>query len=243
MRLLLSGEGSSDIGRCPDADPRTTTDFDPGPMAWLVDQIVEEQIGSGSLALGLAHGLSEARLNRVCKRLKPMSLRGKKRRPETGYYYRNARGLAKVALELGEALDEDVVSVLFRDADGTQSAGRGDWASKWQSMMDGFAVEGFECGVPMIPKPKSEAWLLCALRPHQAYHNCATLESASGNDRAVNSLKMQLATALGYRPTADDLAELVRSRTVDAQRLRMPAFQAFRDRLIEAIASTETELR
>ena len=44
-------------------------------------------------------------------------------------------------------------------------------------MLDGFAEENFSRGVPMIPKPKSEAWIICALRSNP-YEGCESLESA-----------------------------------------------------------------
>jgi len=59
----------------------------------------------------------------------------------------------------------------------------------------GFKIEKFDRGVAMIPKPKSEAWLLCALR-NKAYENCQKLEDRSGNDDSPNSLKKEL-DALG----------------------------------------------
>jgi len=43
-------------------------------------------------------------------------------------------------------------------------------------------------GVAMIPKPKSEAWLLCALK-NKPYESCEKLEDRSGNDDSPNSLK------------------------------------------------------
>ncbi|MCF7978993.1 MAG: hypothetical protein K9L82_13440 [Chromatiaceae bacterium] len=235
MRFLLSGEGPTDMGRCTIGQRCEADDFEPGPMAWLVDQIAEARLGFGSIELGLVHGLSEQGLDALAKGLKPLSLRGKKRRAETSYYYRNARALAKAAAVLGAERNDLIVAVLFRDADGTQSAGRGDWQYKWQSMLDGFAAEGFTHGVPMLPKPKSEAWLLCALKPDQPYQHCSGLEAASGNDRSPNSLKAQLAAALGYEPSASDLSHLVQCRKVDAFRITMTSFVEFRDRLERVI--------
>lgn len=41
MLILVSGEGPTDLGRCLGADPCEGDAFQPGPMAWLVDQIAE----------------------------------------------------------------------------------------------------------------------------------------------------------------------------------------------------------
>lgn len=128
------------MGRYPREDHCEGDEFEPGPMAWLVDQIAAARLGVWQHRAG-AGALLEWGLERRAKALKPLSLRGKKRRPETSYYYRNARGLAKAAAALGADSDDLIVAVLFRDADGTQSAGRGDWRSEWQSMLDGFAAD------------------------------------------------------------------------------------------------------
>ncbi|MCB2262781.1 MAG: hypothetical protein LGR52_07575 [Candidatus Thiosymbion ectosymbiont of Robbea hypermnestra] len=235
MRFLLSGEGPSDIGRCIGADPCVGDTFEPGPMAWLLDQVVEVRLHFSAIGLNLIHALSEQLLQKTAKKLKPPSLRGRKRPAETAYYFRNARALAKVARELGSEWGDEVIAVLFRDADGTQSTGRDDWESKWRSMIDGFAYEGFPRGVPMIPKPKSEAWLLCALKPNQPYEHCDALEHESGNDAAPSPLKAQLEEALGKRPTSVVLSEQVRDHKVEAARIRMESFNRFRERLEEVL--------
>ena len=110
--------------------------------------------------------------------------------------YNNARALALLA---GELEAEDLVVVLFRDGDGTVTSDRQEWAQKSQSMLDGFAVEGLTTGLPILPKPKSEAWWLCALRDD--YQNCQHLEDESGNDASPNSLKSQIEAYLGEPAT------------------------------------------
>jgi len=139
------------------------------------------------------------------------------------------RILSRIAKEQASARNDDVVAVLFRDADGTASAGRGLWEDKWQSMLAGFDEEGFDRGVPMIPKPKSEAWLICALK-ERPYQHCNDLEDRSGNDKSPKSLKKELAKLLGEKVTPELLCDKVRTR-VDMNRITMPSFQAFRTRL------------
>ena len=85
--------------------------------------------------------------------------------------------------------------------------------------------------IPMLPNPKSEAWLLCALKPNQPYQHCAQIEDESGNDAGLDALKSQLERALGEPPTATLLAELVREGRVDAARIEMASFVRFRERL------------
>jgi hypothetical protein len=100
-------------------------------------------------------------------------------------------------------------------------------------MLDGFDEEEFPNGVPMIPKPKSEAWLICALKKH-AYQNCQALEARSGNDNSPHSLKDELAEILGEEVTPELLCEKVRNQ-VNINRINMPSFRAFRERLEEVL--------
>ena len=54
----------------------------------------------------------------------------------------------------------------------------------------------------MIPKPKSEAWLICALK-RDPYQVCERLEARSGNDQSPNSLKRELEQLLGIKPSRE----------------------------------------
>ncbi len=229
MHLLVSGEGPTDMGRCMVTDPCDGAEFEPGPMAWMVDQITEASLGFLSLEVGLIRYISETGLSHIAKRLRPRKLPGKRRPRETAGYYKAARALAQCARSWGEETGDEVVAVLFRDADGTQSAGRGHWQDKWDAVVTGFKVESFDAGVPMIPKPKSEAWLLCALKQNQPYQHCDAIENESGNDRSPNSLKQQLRDVLGQDVTRKLLADKVRSREVNLFRIDMPSFLAFKE--------------
>jgi hypothetical protein len=238
--FLLSGEGPTDIGDCgAPAAVCVMPAFAPGPMCVIIDQVVEAMFSYSivdSDACGcvskrvLAERASEFKAAR-----KSLGLPGAKTRKETRYYFNNARVLARIAAEHQAAGKTPVIPILFRDHDGTASAGRGVWAHKWQSMLDGFAEERCERGVPMIPNPKSEAWLLCGMKP-EPYQNCEALEEASGNDASHNSLKKQLGDAIGDAGR-EDLVELVRNRRVDIGRIVMPSFQKFRARLEQVLTS------
>ena len=204
-------------------------------MAWLVDQIADASLGYALLPLGLMYFIAKSRISEVSRRLQPATLAGRKRKQETAYFFRNARALAQLAQELSMGKNDEVIAVLFRDADRTRSTVGAEWEDKRDSMLHGFAFEGFHKGVPMVPKPKSEAWLLCALKKIEPYRHCGRIELESGNDNAPNSLKAQLAAALGGEPTAARLAELVRAGEVDASRIDMPSFIAFKARLEECL--------
>lgn len=239
MHLLLSGEGPSDIGVCyPAAEACSVEAFKPGPMAWLVDQWVErvQDYEFSHLHAGLVTFVSKQHLagNRPGPTKKGMRLRGKKTRSETGYYFNNARALAQCAKELAAEIGDDVIAVLFRDSDGTASAGRGDWQTKYDSVLQGFEAEGFPHGVAMIPRPKSEAWLLCALKPESPYQHCAALEQASGNDDSPNALKKQLDAALQGQTSAEELAETAKAGNIQWENIDMPSLGVFKHR-VEAV--------
>ena len=239
MYFLLSGEGVTDLGLCLDgASACVGSSYKHGPMTIVADQIVEEKHGYSFLE-GEHYGYvskhvlteraSELKVNRKSPRLP-----GKKQKKETQYFYSNARVFAKIALEKQIEVDDDVAAILFRDSDGTASAGRGLWEDKRKSMLDGFDEEGFERGVPMIPKPKSEAWIICAVKPNP-YQACESLEERSGNDDSPNSLKKELKEILGEDATREVLNPMLSDRTIDINRIDMPSLRAFRDRLEEVL--------
>ena len=238
MYFLFSGEGPTDLGLCAtDTDMCEGEAYNHGPMTIIVDQIVEKKHGYSLLGTEHCGFVSKQVLADRAAELKairkPECLPGKKTKKETAYFFKNARVLARIAIERQDEVQDDVVAVLFRDSDGTASAGRGPWPDKRKSMKDGFNREGFLKGVPMIPKPKSEAWVLCALK--NQYQGCKALEDRSGNDNSPNSLKKELKEHLGTLPTRQELCEMVTDRTIDFQRIDMPSFGEFQRRLEEVI--------
>ncbi|NNM84382.1 MAG: hypothetical protein HKL96_01290 [Phycisphaerales bacterium] len=243
MRWFLSGEGASDLG------VESARGFKPGPMALLLAKMATK--------LGESLGFNEdadfeyvhkARLGEEAAGMpaakKSIRLPGLKKKKETGYFFNNARALARIAKRYQADNGDAIVAVLFRDADGTASAGRGNWQDKYNSMLHGFAQERLDTGVAMLPKPKSEAWLLCALRANP-YQNCAGLENRSGNDASPNSLKgelAQLASALDVVHLAVDVVQWscqkIESGDVDPEKINMPSFTAFRNALKSALQPT-----
>jgi hypothetical protein len=98
-------------------------------------------------------------------------------------------------------------------------------------MIRGFHDEGFERGVPMIPKPKSEAWIICAVK-NTPYQGCDALEKRSGNDKSPKALKDELTEILGVLPSREMLCDMVNNGTIDNNRIHMPSFKAFRRDLL-----------
>jgi hypothetical protein len=231
MIFLLSGEGPTDIGVCvAEAALCEPADFAPGPMVLLVDQVVESHWGYSILESEAVRFVSESQVVAGAGELKAakksIRLPGAKVQKETRYFFNTARLLARIAKQVESEAECEVVAVLFRDSDGTASAGRGMWDDKRQSMLDGFREEGFERGIPMVPKPKSEAWLICALK-EQPYQNCEALEARSGNDDSPNSLKKEVAEILNEDVDHELLVQVFEDRNVRFDRINMPGFKAF----------------
>ena len=224
MFLLLSGEGPTDIG---------TSNEAVGPMSKFVDRWISRRSEYSLLESSAYRIISENELTSRTKQLKPRSRRGKKAPIETAYYYKNARALARILHEESQSQNWDIkemIPVLFRDTDNTASSGRGEWKNKWDSIINGFLAEKVETGVPMVPKPKSEAWLICALR--NKYQHCAALENESGNDRSPNNLKKQLEEHLGEPATRNLINDKVDQGKIDINRIKdMPSLNKFKERL------------
>lgn len=243
MIVVLSGEGLTDLGGCANAQGVCSgEEFSPGPMCVLLNQLLQEPLGYSLLGTtpDAFHFISETALIERARRRKANPREflapGTKRERETGYFAANAwdLGIAAKALERN---DEIAIAILFRDNDTTRSSAPTAWRTKWDSMLSGFKRAAFERGVPMLPNPKSEAWLMCAAKP-QPFQHCAALEDLPGNDDAPNSIKDQLAVALGGRRSAQELCDWLTEHPFEINgACAMPSFAAFYQRLQEAARS------
>jgi hypothetical protein len=206
-------------------------------MSWFVDQLIESFQGFefSHIESDCVGFVSEAYLaeNKAPPSQKAR-LPGKKKPPETQYYFENARALAIAAQLKSEQIGDKVIAVLFRDSDGTASARRGDWANKRNSILAGFAVENYPYSVAMLPKPKSEAWLLCAVKA-PSYQHCEQLEDEGGNDSSQRPLKDQLSGVLQGSDSAEQLNDMIRGHEIDVHRINMPSFNAFKDNLRQVV--------
>lgn len=230
MFFLLSGEGPTDLGQCCQGkDICIGVDYQHGPLAIFVDRLVMRRHRYSPLESGhigfVSKSVHAKRVSEV-KRSKSVSLPGSKRDKETLYFYNNARLLAKIAIEREKELRDTVIAILFRDSDGTASADRGLWRNQYEAIIAGFLTEKFSRGVAMLPKPKSEAWILCAVK--NGYLHCHGLEERSGNDHSPNSLKAELESLLGQPATSTVLCEMIDDGKIDCLRLDMPSFSTFR---------------
>jgi len=126
--FLFSGEGPTDLGVCEnDADECDGEDFKHGPMAVLVNLLFEAVRRNSFLDSGHCGFVSKRELVNRASALKGASqvprLPGKKGEKETAYFYRNARAFAACAKERESRVSAPVIAGLFRDSDGTASAG------------------------------------------------------------------------------------------------------------------------
>jgi len=237
MFFLVSGEGKTDIGQCSFGQSRCAgSKFQPGPMGLILDRLLEELINYSPLDTQALEFVSKNEITQYREK-RSLHLPSKKHEMETAYFFRNAYYLARMAKQKRMAENgAPVAAVLFHDADGTRSQRRGNFELKWNAMMDGFAAEDFNHGVPMLPNPKSEAWLLCALREDRS-HNCAALESTlSGNDKAPNPAKAQLEKVLAERgKTTSDLNDMIQDGSLDPGVIDMPSFHRFKNRLTSVV--------
>lgn len=237
MYIVLSGEGPSDLGVSM-----------PGPISWLINGYIEVRLGYSILdSSGSSFFVPEGTLAKIAKSL-PTHFRGKKADAsgmgsETRYYYKNARALGIWIRQ--QNFDAPVLALLFRDADGTASSGRGEWIAKRRSMARGFEDEGISGGIPVVPKPKSEAWLLCALK--YSYTDCHKIESeASGNDKSPKSLKGQLDSVLLEKYSTsfdrDFISSLIRDGHIEFARLEMRSASLVRKDLDAALTTITLKL-
>lgn len=215
---------------------RYGSEYSAGPMAVVTNQLVQSYQGYELDYLqnaSLCQFVSEHDL----EDLEESSPRfpGKKKNKHL-YFMRNAEVLGMKAKEIEAETGDSVVTVLFRDCDGTRSDKAGLWKEKVDSMEMGFERVGYERGVPMVPKPKSEAWLICALKEN-AYQHCTALENRSGNDKSPNNVKDELKAICNGNDTAPDIVDKIEDGTIDCFRIDMPSFNDYKSKLEQVVLS------
>ncbi len=227
MHLVLSGEGNSDLGFF----SVYNNEFIGGSMYFIVDRLIEKEhdFSYYSAKEEMITFIPKVELTKLTRKLPPFT--GKKGLKGTAYFTNNAIALARIAKKRAKELNDDVVAILFRDSDGTLSTSKGMWEEKVASIENGFKIEKFNRGVAMVPKPKSEAWLICALKD-KFYENCQKLEERSGNDDSPNSLKSELKS---FGLSNDKINEMIQNGKIDIDKIDMPSFNYFTKRLRELL--------
>lgn len=240
--VYLTGEGKSDIGYRDYA----TGEFVPREMTHLAMAVLRKQLSDAVETE--QRFLSESELSALVRssersKRQPvltarLTLESSKESKFPGLWFR--------ASIFAEHAKKDVVeggakraAILFTDADGTHSKPSQLWRAKFEAILNGFTEVGFTSGIPMVPQPKSEAWLLGYYQKnmgngHCAYQNCERFEKLAGNDDAhpKNSAKHILDGLLeGAIP---DSAELL---AVEWERVKMPSLEQFISRMHEVVGT------
>lgn len=244
MIILLSGEGPTDLGHCdlsiPSCSNEVSGKFIFGVLTYIIDSIFFSKMRYS--LIDTPDSIHFIHKSVLCEKVKSssggrklMNMRGAKKLPETNYYFNNARSLGMLALDLQKEKDCPVIAILFRDSDGTRSASNNDWKVKNDSIISGFTSSGCQTGVPMLAKPKSEAWLLAACKDNP-YTHCHLLEEESGNDNGINALKDQLSARIGGH-SAQELNDWIMSITYDYATVasQMPSFNSFYQRFLSVL--------
>ena len=147
IEIVISGEGNSDVGH---RDMRSSQ-FVWGPITHLTHNI-----------LYFFHKYDVQFHFRPRYELKryPITLKGKKKKEKLSA----GKGHSNLAYKLAcIAQEKDAhLAILMRDADNRT------FKEVYEEIEGGFEAAKFERGVPAVPVPKSEAWLICCLDPHRS---------------------------------------------------------------------------
>ncbi|AWD69132.1 MULTISPECIES: hypothetical protein [Acinetobacter] len=229
--ILVTGEGGSDMGGSNNSHSISSgASYNLGPMALLAVRLLQKIIPdwnednidfqSPNNWITCISGNELARQAKGVRKHRP-STKLKKGFVE---HANRATTMAGYAKDNGHQL-----AFYFHDTD------KCDFDDLHQSIMLGFnGIEGVH-GIPMIPKPTSEAWLICSQK-QDPYAHCTALEiELSGNDAASdeNAPKKVLARLLGQEATTEQQYEMVAG--IDITRIDMPSYNQFKTDLTTAI--------
>lgn len=246
MLFLLSGEGATDMGKkYPHTQaPVALEDWYVGPMACFVNELCKqpaclgEDVFASSCEQHKVFFVDEGGLGTWAEELRTQRKRLVGLGRGCHEHVALAYALAAKAKVLSAEKHVPVIAVFFRDGDRSASHSRDRYDNLRESMKNGFARADFAYGVAMIPNPKSEAWLLCALK-NNPYQDCDALENESGNDNSPYSLKKQLEERLTVQNRSscrEHLVELIQDSIIEPLRIDMPSFKNFRTDFESAVS-------
>lgn len=233
--ILVTGEGSSDMGGSNNGHSISSgASYNLGPMALLAVRLLRNilptwnedylDFQSPTDWITCISGNELARQAKTVRKHRP----SKKLKKGFIEHANRATTMAGYAKDNGHQL-----AFYFHDTD------KSDFTDLHQSITFGFVgVDGVR-GIPMIPKPTSEAWLICG-RKSDPYGHCATLETQlSGNDAASaqNAPKKVLAQLLGLEEGVEPTTEqqYAEAELIDVTRINMPSYNQFKTDLTTAI--------
>ena len=229
--ILVTGEGGSDMGGSNNSHSISSgASYNLGPMALLAVRLLQKIIPdwnednidfqSPNNWITCISGNELARQAKGVRKHRP-STKLKKGFVE---HANRATTMAGYAKDNGHQL-----AFYFHDTD------KCDFDDLHQSIMHVFNGNEGVHGIPMIPKPTSEAWLICSQK-QDPYAHCTALEiELSGNDAASdeNAPKKVLARLLGQEATTEQQYEMVAG--IDITRIDMPSYNQFKTDLTTAI--------
>jgi hypothetical protein len=237
--VIVSGEGPSDLGGSRSGEALSyNCDFQKGPFFELIYRMLIKYLPSWNSELFetnplatayVSHGYLSQQAKNIAKGKGKFKFAGKSSHKNNAGKFKQSRELAKLAT--GNSFQ---LAIYFHDTDGN-NAERSTYSNLQPDIVsavnDGFKKGGHDAGLAMVPKPTSEAWLICNCKS-TPYQGCTELEiSLSGNDRSPeNAPKKVLAAFLGVENcTCEILSDEVQK--LDLDKLDMPSFNQFRDDL------------
>lgn len=238
--LVVAGEGETDMGVCANQQRICTgQDFAVGAVALLLFKLIRHHLpdwNSDNLTAEPAAHLTfiyRAWLKEQSKANKRQVFVGKQVVKGFEVYFHHAAALAQYAQQ-----HDHQMAAYFHDTDNH------DWQTLRNAIKAGFRAAKFEQqGLAIVPKPTSEAWFICAVKP-EPYQYCTQLEDElSGNDRSPERApKIKLGDLLGNSDyNRKDLCDLV--ETLDVTRIDMPSFNELRQQVKTAITTLCGECR
>ena len=221
MYFVIIGEGTNDIA--------CTSDGREGRFVSVLRKLYEEialddfgfiSVTKGDLANKLPHSAGHK-----------VEIRGLKRKAaDLLYKERAARALALIAKSKKAEFGE-VGAVYFSDLDYTRSEVSNShlyYEYVVKAVEKGFAnADGYKLGIPMIPRVRSESWLLCRYQD-APYQDCTSYEEMPVNDRSYSSGKTALAKY--FRCSIDEIYSHIDFDDIDWERVKAPSFLFFRRR-------------
>ncbi len=236
IRLFLTGEGKSDIGYR-NYDDGT---FVPREMTHVARAVMDAAFLPHKINVEYEF-LDENGLTRLMK-----GSRSSKRQPIMTNRLGSASSqdskfprLWMRAKVWGEHVmkNKGTIAVMFTDADTTRSQEKDKWRCKYDAIAGGFSEAGMKNGVPMVPQPKSEAWLLAYYQKemgngHCAYQNCSRFECLRGTDDPSDE---KSAKVILSRLLKDEIPSEKELRSIEWDKVDMPSFNAFRDRMRDVV--------
>ena len=220
MYFLLTGEGSTDIGY---------SDENPGillsALTALAAEVTDEDFRNSY------HIVSRTDLSTLCRDIpntpKSMLSRGAKKKYDgMNAIQRQAQALGKMAKEM-----DDSGAVFFHDCDYThsQASDPQDYYEELvRTIETGFYLnDKYRDGVAMIPKPRSESWLLAHYQD-TPYQSSERFENLPGNDTSPNSGKKVLAQF--FNCNENEIYDPVNADERDWGKIDCPSFIFFKKR-------------